>query len=79
MKREKGAIYRVSLSFRQDYSLYGKESLSLSGKEETLTKLAEGEMTAEDEAVWDIPNAYYYDNWYDWELYECCVSICLNC
>ena len=70
MKREKGAIYRVSLSFRQDYSLYGKETLSLSGEDEALTKLAEGEMTAEDEAVWDIPNSYYYDNWYDWELYE---------
>lgn len=70
MKREKGAIYRVSLSFRQDYSLYGKEALSLSGEDEALTKLAEGEMTAEDEAVWDIPNSYYYDNWYDWELYE---------
>lgn len=70
MKREPGALYRVSLSFVKDYSVYGKDDVTFTSEDESLTKLAEGEMTAADEAEWDIPNAYYYDNRYDWNLYE---------
>ena len=70
MKREPGAVYRISLSFVQDYSVYGKNAVTLASEDESLTKLAEGEMTAADEAEWDIPNSYYYDNYYDWNLYE---------
>ena len=70
MKREPGALYRISLSFVQDYSVYGKNAVTLASEDESLTKLAEGEMTAADEAEWDVPNPYYYDNCYDWNLYE---------
>lgn len=70
MKREPGAVYRISLSFVQDYSVYSKDYVTLASEDESLTKLAEGEMTAADEAEWDIPDSYYYDNYYDWSLYE---------
>ncbi len=70
MKREPGAIYRISLSFRQEYSVYGRDDVAVSDGDSSLTKLAVGEMSAEDEAVWDIPYSYYYDNYYDWEKYD---------
>ncbi len=70
MKREPGAIYRVSLSFRQEYSVYGKDGVAVSDEDRTLTKLAAGEMSAADEAEWDIPYSYYYDNYYDWDKYD---------
>ncbi len=71
MKRDGGALYRVSLSFKEDYSLYGQTESSAQGSDgEPLTKLASGEMTPEDEAVWDRPETYYYDNYYDWDKYD---------
>ncbi len=70
MKREPGAIYRLSLSFVRDYSVYGRSTVSALSGDEELTRLADGEMTAADEELWDIPQPYYYDNFYDWDLYE---------
>ena len=54
MKQEPGAIYRIRLSFRQEYSLYGNQA-SMASSETQMINLSSGEMTAEDEAVWDEP------------------------
>lgn len=67
-KREPGAIYRIRLSFRQEYSLYGKHSYNESAG--SLVSTSDGEMTQEDDEVWDIPSPYYYGNDMDWSLYQ---------
>ena len=63
-KQEPGAIYRIRINFRLDQSLYG-------GKEvmQALNK-PDGKPTPADEAEWDIPNDYYWENFYNWELYN---------
>ncbi len=63
-KQEPGAIYRIRLSFRLDQSLYG-------GKEpvQAVSKPV-GKPSKEDEAVWDKPDPYYWDNYYDWDEYN---------
>lgn len=64
LKQEPGAIYRIRLSFRLDQSLYG-------GKEPMLNPAApSGKPTEEDEAQWDQPSPYYWDNDYDWDAYD---------
>ena len=74
MKQEPGAIYRVELSFKQDYSAYpcGNEPAARNLQaSNALTRIETGEMTEEDEAVWDQPQTYYYDNSnMDWDIYE---------
>ena len=63
-KQEPGAIYRIRLSFRQDQSLWGgKEYLRSPGA-------LSGKPTEADEAIWDSPNSYYWDNDYNWEEYN---------
>ena len=64
VKQEPGAIYRIRLSFRQDQSLYGGKEYMMS------TTAPSGKPSAEDEATWDIPYEYYWDNDYDWERYN---------
>ena len=64
VRKEPGAIYRIRLSFRQDQSLYG-------GKDATaLVSTASGKPTLEDDAIWDTPSPWYWDNDYDWEKYN---------
>ena len=66
-KKEPGAIYRIRLSFDKDCSIYAAlDALP----DASLTELRESGLSEEDEAVWDIPNAYYYDNFYDWNSYD---------
>ncbi len=68
-KQEKGAIYRVKFSFNKEYSLY--ETDSFSGSDSQLTRLSSEGVTDEDEAVWDSPDPYYYDNDnFDWRKYD---------
>ena len=64
-RQEPGAIYRIRLSFRQEYSLYGgKQAPSL------LPVRTDGKPTEEEEAVWDVPQSYWWENFYDWDAYE---------
>ena len=64
VKQEPGAIYRVRISFRQDQSLWG-------GKEPVRSTSAPGgKPSKEDDAVWDTQNPWYWDNDYDWSLYD---------
>ena len=63
-KQEPGAIYRIRLSFRLDQSLYGgKEAVQAVSK-------PDGKPSRADEAEWDKPNPYYWDNYYDWDEYN---------
>ena len=64
IKQEPGAIYRVRISFRQDQSLWGGKDAVRS------TSAQSGKPTKEDDAVWDTQNPWYWDNDYDWELYN---------
>ena len=70
-KQEAGAIYRIRISFKQDYSVYGKtvefksgtptnELVSLSSDNDGDTEFGE----------WDKPDPWFYDSFYDWSNYE---------
>ena len=63
-RQEPGAIYRITLSFRQEYSLYGGK------KAPSMLPVQSGKPTDEEEAVWDIQNSYWWDNYMDWEQYD---------
>lgn len=63
-KKEKGAIYRIRISFNQDYSIYGKQYVP----GQALHKIS---APVTDSEVWDTPNPYYWEgrDWseYDWD------------
>ncbi len=63
-KQEPGAIYRITLSFRQEYSLYGGK------KAPSMLPVQSGKPTPEEEAEWDVQNTYWWDNYMDWEQYD---------
>ena len=63
-RQEPGAIYRITLSFRQEYSLYGGK------KAPSMLPVQSGKPTPEEEAVWDVQNTYWWDNYMDWEQYD---------
>ena len=64
-KREKGAIYRIRVSFRKEYSLYGKADDPM-----RYTDNGEASLTDEDRVVWDTPSSYWWESYYDWDEYE---------
>lgn len=77
INQEPGAIYRIILSFKQAYSAYpcGEEDkeLQISEGPERLTKVSSDQLSEEDEAEWDTPQAYYYYNGsekMDWRKYR---------
>lgn len=67
---EPGALYQLRFSFRPEYSLYGQEHSYIPSDAARMVPLQEGSPREDEEAVWDLPEAYYYDNYYDWSLYE---------
>ncbi len=68
-KKEPGALYRIRLSFRQEYSLYNG-TVAMDASSSAMVSTAQATVTREDEMIWDHPDAYYYDNYYDWEVYN---------
>lgn len=65
--RSPGAIYRIRLSFRPEYSLYGSRGgSSMSG----LVALESGIPSDEEMREWDEPYPYYYESCYDWDKYD---------
>ncbi len=78
--QEPGAIYRVILSFRQEYSAYpcgGSENKEMqfadNKSSDNLTKVSGETLSEDDEAVWDAPETYYYYNGsvpMDWSQYR---------
>ncbi|GBU07985.1 hypothetical protein AwDysgo_13160 [Bacteroidales bacterium] len=72
--REPGAIYRVELGFKKEYSLYGRAH-NASGKvqNKALTKILAPQLTEDDDRFWDIASPYYYSGSYenmDWDIYD---------
>jgi uncharacterized protein YfaS (alpha-2-macroglobulin family) len=73
IQQQPGAIYRVELSFKQAYSLYpcgNVENPDGAGVSSQLTNVLSGELTEDDEAVWDQTQTYYYDDNIDWDVYR---------
>ena len=77
--QEPGAIYRVILSFRQEYSAYpcgGVDNQNIkfadNNTPDGLMKVSGSALPEADEAVWDTPEAYYYYNGgtMDWSVYR---------
>ena len=77
--QEPGAIYRVILSFRQEYSAYpcgGVDNQEIkfadNNTPDGLMKVSGSALSEADEAVWDTPEAYYYYNGgtMDWSVYR---------
>ena len=78
--QEPGAIYRVILSFRQEYSAYpcggaDQQKMQFADKEtsEGLTKVGASTLSEEEEEAWDTPQAYFYYNGngeIDWSQYQ---------
>ena len=77
--QEPGAIYRVILSFRQEYSAYpcgGNKNQDMkfadSNTSDGLTKVSGSVLSEEDEAIWNTPEAYYYysGGTMDWSVYR---------
>lgn len=77
--QEPGAIYRVVLSFRQEYSAYpcgGNNAPEMkfadNNASDGLTKVSGNVLSDEDEAVWNTPESYYYYNGeaMDWSVYR---------
>lgn len=70
-KQEPGAIYRVQISFKESYSIYGQKNNFRSGKpSDALLDIASEDITPEDDMEWDKPYPYYYDNYFDWEKFK---------
>ncbi|WP_294630447.1 alpha-2-macroglobulin [uncultured Bacteroides sp.] len=78
IRQEPGAIYRVVLSFRQEYSAYpcgGNDSREMQfadNPSDALTKVSGSVLSEEEQASWDIPETYYYynGNSIDWSIYR---------
>lgn len=79
IRQEPGAIYRVILSFRQEYSAYpcgGVDNQEIkfadNNTPDGLMKVSGSALSEVDEAVWDTPEAYYYYNGgtMDWSVYR---------
>lgn len=70
-KQEAGAIYRIRLSFKQDYSLYGSSDDFKSGMPQNdVVDISTVSISEEDDEEWDEPDPYYYEDFFDWSKYN---------
>lgn len=69
MKQDPGAIYRVDFTYKQEYSLYPCDGVTPQLPEEATLERFDNQISEEDEATWDNPGYYYYENW-DWDNYD---------
>ena len=65
-EKEPGAIYRIRMSFKPEYSLYNKDASAIS----PMKDLSDGTPSPEESAVWDQPYTYYWDDSIDWDEYD---------
>lgn len=63
-QRDPGAIYRIRLSFRPEYSLYGKTAPF------AFTPVGETEEEKKEAAKWDEAEPWYWENFVDWDTYR---------
>ena len=73
IQQEQGAIYRIELSFKKEYSTYSCSDLSNDNSSDD-TSNALTQLSADDdelsESYWDDPSPGYYDSDYDWDYYD---------
>ena len=80
INQEPGAIYRIILTFRQEYSAYpcgntNDQNMKFADNATSngLTKVSGNIISEEEEASWDIPQSYFYYNGgvqMDWSQYD---------
>ncbi|MFR9165823.1 MAG: alpha-2-macroglobulin family protein [Dysgonomonas sp.] len=70
IKRDPGAIYRVELSMKQEYSLYPCGGAVPQIPQDATLERFDNQLSEEDEAAWDVPSPYYYDSDIDWDIYD---------
>lgn len=79
IQQEPGAIYRIYLSFRQEYAAYPcggetpRPSFASPSTNSTLINTGGNTLTEAEAAEWDTPQSYFYYNGgidYDWSLYD---------
>lgn len=76
IRQEPGAIYRIYLSFRQEYSAYpcgGETPLPSFAHGKDMIPIDNARPTEAETSEWDIPQSYFYYNGgmeYDWRLYD---------
>ena len=58
-KQEPGAIYRIRLTFKKEYSTWEGAGSALIPVQ-----------VAEEEDVWDYPSPWFYEDFYDWDEYD---------
>ena len=69
--KEPGALYRIVLRFKQEYSVYGEHNATQKYSGHQLVSLTANDMTEEEKDIWDLPSPYYYfDDGFDWSEYE---------
>lgn len=69
IKQDPGAIYRVELTMKKDYSLYPCDGVVPPIPDGSGLERFDNNVSEEEEAKWDIPETYYYDEW-DWDEYR---------
>ncbi len=72
IQQEPGAIYRIEMSFKMPYSLYFKGvQMDSNESDKSLSPVVSETLTEEDNAVWDIPQSYYWSGSdMDWDEYN---------
>ena len=69
-KQEAGAIYRIRLSFKPEYSIYGKKASFKSGTPTNeLVNISSEDVTEEDVYQWDKPYPNFWESSFDWDEY----------
>ena len=70
-KKEPGALYRIVLRFKKEYSVYGEQNNLQKYSGDQLVSLTANNMSEEEKDIWDIPSPYYYfDDGFDWSQYN---------
>lgn len=70
IKEDPGAFYRIHLHFCKEYSLYGHSENATGAQSSQMTMVRTNGISPEDQEVWDTPNGYYSENYFDWWEYE---------
>ncbi|MDR3327484.1 MAG: alpha-2-macroglobulin [Prevotellaceae bacterium] len=75
-KKEQGAIYRIQLSFKKDYSVYpcsSEQDETAVSNNPPLTRITSDEISEQENETWDRTETYYYsddDDAWEWDEYD---------
>ncbi len=69
-KLHPGALYRIELSYKQEYSTYPCPDSGTDTSKDNLIQITSDEISPEEEAYWDEPSSYYSTSNYDYSIYD---------